>query len=121
MNPMVRNVAIYVILTLVTCGLFGLYWMLALNDDSLAAANEPGTSGVTVVLLNLVTCGIYGIYWAYQLGQRIDRINSRYGRYTDNSGILYLLLDIFGLSIVVYAVAQNELNQYYAGFRPNGY
>ena len=74
-----------------------------------------------MVILTLVTCGIYGIYWAYQLGQRIDRINARYGRYTDNSGLLYLLLDILGLSIVVYAVAQNELNQYYTGSYANRY
>lgn len=116
MIPVVRNVAIYVILTLVTCGLFGFFWMIVLNDDSLAAAGEYGTGGGMVVFLTLVTCGIYGIYWSYQLGQRIDRINAGYGRYTDNSGLLYLLLCILGLSIVAYAVAQNELNQY-AGFR----
>lgn len=121
MIPKVRNVAIYVILTLVTCGLFGLYWMVVLNDDSLEVAGEDGTQGMMVLVLTLVTCGIYGIYWAYQLGQRINRINARYGRYTDNSGLLYLLLYILGLSIVVNAVAQNELNQYYAGFRPGGY
>lgn len=121
MIPMVRNVAIYVILTLVTCGLFGFYWMVVLNDDSLEASGESGTTGGMVVLLTLVTCGIYGIYWSYQLGQRIDRINANYGRYTDNSGLLYLLLNLFGLAIVVYAVAQNELNQYYTSFRPGGY
>lgn len=121
MIPAQRNVAIYVILTIVTCGIFGFYWMMVLNDDVLAAEGGPGTGGGTVVILTLVTCGIYGIYWAYQLGQRIDRINARYGRYTDNSGLLYLLLDVLGLSIVVYAVAQNELNQYYTGFYANRY
>lgn len=121
MIPAVRNVVVYVILTVITCGLFGIYWMIVLNNDSLEAAGESGTSGGAVLLLTLVTCGIYGIYWAYQLGQRIDRINSRYGRYTDNSGLLYLLLDLFGLSIVVYAVAQNELNQYYNSFGSDGF
>lgn len=121
MIPAVRNVAAYVILTIVTCGLFGIYWMIVLTDDSLEAAGESGTSGGTAFLLTLVTCGIYGIYWAYQLGQRIDRMNSRCGRYTDNSGLLYLLLELFGLGIVVYAVAQNELNRYYMSFGPNGY
>ena len=120
MIPVKRNIVMYVILTLVTCGLFGLFWMIVLNDDSLAAAGEFGTSGGTVVILTLVTCGIYGIYWSYQLGQRVDRINAGYGRYTDNSGLLYLLLCIFGFSIVVCAVAQNELNQY-AGFRTGPY
>ena len=61
MIPVKRNIVIYVILTLVTCGLFGLFWMIVLNDDSLAAAGESGTSGGTVVILTLVTCGIYGI------------------------------------------------------------
>ena len=37
MIPMVRNVAIYVILTLVTCGLFGIYWMIVLNPAPRAA------------------------------------------------------------------------------------
>ena len=101
--------------------MFGIYWMIVLNDDSLEASGESGTTGGMVVLLTLVTCGIYGIYWSYQLGQRIDRINTSYGRYTDNSGLLYLLLNLFGLAIVVYAVAQNELNQYYTGFRESGY
>lgn len=121
MIPAERNVAAYVILTIVTCGIFGLYWMVVLNNDSLEAAGESGTSGGTVLLLGLVTCGIYWIYWAYQLGQRIDRMNSRIGRYTDNSGLLYLLLELFGLGIVVYAVAQSELNRYYTSFGSTPY
>lgn len=121
MIPAERNVVAYVILTIVTCGIFGIYWMIVLNNDSLEAAGEIGTSGGMVLLLSVVTCGIYGIYWAYQLGQRIDRINSRSGRYTDNSGLLYLLLDLFGLTIVTFAVAQNELNRYYASFGSSPY
>ena len=33
--------------------------------------------------------------------------------YTDNSGLLYLLVSIIGLQIVVYAIMQNELNLYF--------
>ena len=71
-----------------------------------------------VLVLSLVTCGIYGLYWMYQTGRRVDRLNARYGRHTDNSGLLYLIIGILGLSIVVYGVAQNELNQYYRNFPP---
>ena len=49
MIPAERNVAVYVILTIVTCGIFGIYWMLVLNNDSLEAAGESGTSGGMVL------------------------------------------------------------------------
>ncbi len=108
-----RNIAVCIILTIVTCGIYGIYWMIVLNDEVLQALQEEGTGGGLVFLFTLLTCGIYGIYWCYQMGQRIDRLNSRYGRYTDNSGLLYIILDIVGLSVVAYAVMQNELNKYY--------
>lgn len=113
MENRARNIAVCVILSIVTCGIYTIYWMIVLNDEVLEALQEDGTSGGMVFLFTLITCGIYGLYWAYQMGQRIDRLNSRYGRYTDNSGLLYLLLYLFGLSIVVHGVAQNELNKYY--------
>lgn len=113
MGNRARNIAVCVILSIVTCGIYTIYWMIVLNDEVLEALQEDGTSGGMVFLFTLITCGIYGLYWAYQMGQRIDRLNSRYGRYTDNSGLLYLLLCLFGLSIVFYGVAQNELNKYY--------
>ena len=113
-----RNVALSIVFTILTCGIYGWYWMVVLNDDMLDALNEDGTSGGLVLALSLVTCGIYGLYWMYQTGRRVDRLNARYGRHTDNSGLLYLIIGILGLSIVVYGVAQNELNQYYRNFPP---
>lgn len=113
-----RNVALSIVFTILTCGIYGWYWMVVLNDDMLDALNEDGTSGGLVLVLSLVTCGIYGLYWMYQTGRRVDRLNARYGRHTDNSGLLYLVIGILGLSIVVYGVAQNELNQYYRNFPP---
>ena len=87
--------------------------MIVLNDDMLDALEEEGTSGGMVFLFSLITCGIYGLYWIYQMGKRVDRLNDRYGRHTDNSGLLYLLVSIIGLQIVVYAIMQNELNLYF--------
>lgn len=113
-----RNIALCVIFTIITCGIYGIYWIIVLNDEVLQALQEEGTSGGLVFLFSILTCGIYGIYWAYQMGNRIDRLNARYGRYTDNSGLLYLLLQLVGVGIIVYALAQNELNKYYRGDAP---
>ena len=63
------------------------------------------------LLLTIVTCGIYGLYWAYKQGEKIDAAKANRGVPSSNSGILYLILSIFGLGIVAWALMQNELNQ----------
>ena len=62
-----RNIAVCIVLTLVTCGIYGIYWIVCLtNDVNTVSGDVNGTSGGMVVLLTIVTCGIYGIYWAYK-------------------------------------------------------
>lgn len=106
-----RSVAVCIILSIVTCGIYGIYWFICLNNDTNTASNTFGTSGGVAFLLTLVTCGIYGFYWAYKQGEKIDAAKASRGIPTSNSGIVYLLLSIFGLSIVAWALMQNELNQ----------
>lgn len=62
-------------------------------------------------MLTLVTCGIYGFYWAYKQGEKIDKAKNMRNLPSSNSGILYLILQLFGLGIIAYALMQNELNQ----------
>lgn len=57
-----RNIAVCIILSIVTCGIYGIYWFICLNNDTNTASNTFGTSGGVAFLLTLVTCGIYGIY-----------------------------------------------------------
>ena len=106
-----RNIAVCIILTIVTCGIYGLYWIICLNNDANTASNTFGTSGGMVLLLTIVTCGIYGWYWVFKQGEKIDAAKKSRGMDSSNSGILYLILCIFGLGIVAYALMQNELNK----------
>lgn len=106
-----RNLAVCIILTIVTCGIYGLVWLYWLNDDTNTVSNEPNpTSGGIVILLSIVTCGIYGIYWAYKQGEKLNRANEMRGMAKSDRSIIYLVLVIFGLGIVAYALMQDELN-----------
>ena len=105
-----RNIALCVILSLVTCGLYGLYWFVCMTDDTNTVANEEGTSGVLALVLTIVTCGIYGLYWAYKRGELLDKAKVNRGMPASNGGVLYLILYIFG-GIIAYALIQNELNK----------
>lgn len=103
-----KSIPMCIILSLVTCGIYTLYWMVTLTEDVNTLSGESKTSGVMVLVLSLVTCGIYSWYWLYTQGDKIDRLKGSAG---SNSAILYLILCLIGLGIVAYGIMQNEINQ----------
>ena len=108
-----RSIPMCIILSLITCGIYGIYWECCIVQDSNTASNEPyATSGGMVILLSIVTCGIYGLFWAYKNGNRMNAAMARAGLPCDtNKALLYVILNIFGLSIVTMALMQDDLNR----------
>ena len=108
-----RSIGLNIVLSIVTCGIYFIYWFITLTNDVNTASNhsQDGTSGGVAFLLSLVTCGIYGYYWAYKQGEKINEAKAMRNMPADNPNVLYLILSIFGLQIVVYALAQSELNK----------
>ncbi|MEZ3446997.1 MAG: DUF4234 domain-containing protein [Lachnospiraceae bacterium] len=105
-----RNIAVCIILSIVTCGIYGLYWLVCLtNDTNTAAGTTDGTSGGMVLLLTIVTCNIYSLYWGYKQGEKIDIAKQKKGMPSSDSNVLYLLLCLF-VPVVAWALMQNELN-----------
>jgi hypothetical protein len=108
----VRSIVTYIILSIITCGIFALYWIYVLAEDMRRVSNDPNApSGGMVLLLSIVTCGIYQFIWFYRQGEIIDRVKTSLGYSSSNTGIIYLVLSIFGLSIVSTALLQDELNK----------
>lgn len=67
-----RSVPLCIVLTIITCGIYGLYWMVCLTDDSTEVTGMGNTSGGMALVFSLITCGIYSIYWAYKMGEKLD-------------------------------------------------
>lgn len=106
-----RNIVLYILLSLVTCGLFGIYWFCTLNDDTNKISGHPeAPNGVVALLLLIVTCGIYGLFWFYNMGSRIDEAKAKRGIAGGSSGALYLVLALLGFRFVSKILLQNELN-----------
>lgn len=104
-----RNIAVAIILTIVTCGIYGLFWFVKITDETNELSGDTTqTSGGLALVLTIVTCGIYGIYWAYRLGEKVDNINGANG---GSSAILFLILQLFGLGIINYGIAQDTINK----------
>lgn len=105
-----RNIGICVILSIVTCGIYGLFWFYKLTEETNIASGNNEISPGTAILFNILTCGLYGIYWAYKMGQNIAIAQNIRGIPTEDKSTLYLILSIFGLGLVVYILLQSDLN-----------
>lgn len=106
-----RNIAVCIILSILTCGIYSLIWMYQITNDVAIANNDRELSGINAVLFTILTCGIYGIYWNYKMGKCIyEAKTNRDLRASDNS-LVYLLLCILKLSIVNYCLMQADLNE----------
>ncbi len=107
-----RSIALCIILTICTCGIYGIYWFIKLTDElNYVSGNEGDTSGVLAFILTIVTCGLYGIYWAYKMGEKVDQLRVSRGQTASSMGIIYLIIFFFGDGIIVYALVQDEINK----------
>ena len=104
-----RNIIVYLLLTLVTCGIFGIYWLVVMLKD-IATTSGEDINPWMVILLSIITCGIYGIYFSYQMGKYMVKSGENYNVKIEDNSILYLILTIFGFGIVAYCLVQNDLN-----------
>lgn len=107
-----RSVGLCVVLSIVTCGIYAIYWLYCLNEDVCDVTETPGTSSGMVIVFSVISCGIYLIYWNYKMGEWLDRERTTRGVPTGSLAILYLVLSIFGLDIVSMALMQSEINHY---------
>lgn len=106
-----KSIGLCIILSIITCGIYGLYWFVCLTEDTNTIAGESDTSGGMALILTIITCGIYGLYWAYKRGEKIDKAHQNRGQAASNGGVLYLILFLLG-GIIAYALIQNEINKF---------
>lgn len=106
-----REIVTAILLTIVTCGIYGIYWFVKLTDESNEVSGSDAASGALAIVYTLITCGIYTIYWNYKMGQKMHEAGKRYGIEIADNSVLYLILSIFGLGIVNYCLIQSDLNR----------
>lgn len=106
-----RNIALQIILSIVTCGIYGLYWLICMTDESNSVTDDPTASGGMTILFIILTCGIYSFYWYYKMGQKLAEGGRKYGVAISDNSILYLVLGIFGLGLISVILIQSDLNK----------
>ena len=106
------NIPLYLILTILTCGIFNLYWNYRQMEACNAFLNRREFTFWIWLLLTILTCGIYHIFYQYKMGTAIVEIQHLLNRdLFDKLPILSVLVTIIGFSIVVDCIHQHELNK----------
>ena len=106
MNIKNRNVVTAIILTIVTCGIYGIYWaiMLAREAVSVKDASDDGILEI-VLMLFLPFLGFFLAEKKFAEGCQARGIAHK-----DNS-VIYLILGLVGLGIVNFCMLQSDLNK----------
>ena len=103
-----RSIIICITLSIVTLGLFFIYWeYLLVKNIRAIQKNESSCSGE---MLCLVLVPFYHLYWWFTRGKIVKDEFTKHGYSVSGNEMVYLILGIFGLNIVSAAIMQNDFN-----------
>ena len=109
-----RSVGLAIVLSIVTCGIYAIYWLYTMtNDVHELVGRQTTASGGMAVLYTFITCGIYSFFWMYKMGGKVDNIKAGMGNASGSmqSSVLFLILNLLGLGIVNYCLMQDTINK----------
>ncbi len=106
MNFKSRNIVTAIILSFVTCGIYGIYWAICLARDAVSV-KDPADNGLLEIILMLFL-PFLGFFLAEK--KLAEGCQAKGIAHSDNS-VVYLVLGLVGLGIVNYCMMQNDLNK----------
>lgn len=106
MNIKKRNVVTAIILTIVTCGIYGIYWAVCLAREAVSVKDPSDSAVLEIVLMLLLP--FLGFYMAEK--KLAEGCAAQGIEHKDNS-VLYLILGLVGLGIVNFCLLQSDLNK----------
>lgn len=94
-----RSLFMYIVLSVITCGIYGWYFIYKLAQDTnkMCAGDGERTAGLGMyILLSIITCGFYSIYWLYKIQDRFQDAGMRYGVMIRETGTTVVLWCVVG-------------------------
>jgi uncharacterized sodium:solute symporter family permease YidK len=101
-----RNIVSCILLTLITCGIYGIYWTIMLAKEAVSV-KDPSDSAILEIVLMLFIPFV-GLFLAEK--KFAEGCAAKGIPHSDNS-VLYLILGLVGLGIVGFCMLQNDLNK----------
>lgn len=107
----VRSVPMVVVLNIVTCFIYNIYWVYKTTDEIKNFMEREDINPTLELILYIVTCGLYSYYWLYKYGKIVYlEMTKKAGLdSTEDSTILLVILNLF-MYVVSSAILQDKLN-----------
>lgn len=105
-----RSVAAVIILSLITCGIYALYWVYTTANELEAEGQTGGMSPALLLILTIFISPVgFALYGNY-VDDNLNAIRSRRGMPTVDNKVVYIILGIF-VWIVLVGLVQNDINK----------
>jgi hypothetical protein len=114
----VRSIVTDIILTIITCGIYGLYWQYKQMETLNNWLRREDFNFWIWLILSIITCGIFALYYEYKMARGIIEIQEQNSlRISSELPLICVLLAVFSLGIVSLAIQQSEINKFYGETR----
>ena len=105
-----RSVASVVLLTIITCGIYGVWWTWVTCKAMQEQGKITRIPPVLTVLMMLFYSGVGGALLGLDADDNLNAIKEMHGMPKTDNKVLWIILGVI-IPIVVMALVQNEINQ----------
>ena len=106
---MKRSAINVILLSIVTCGIYGIYWMYTVGKEINEALNREAVNPV-LALLSLI-CYPVIFYYVYTLDKALGELSEQRGTTYNSNFVIWVITMLFGLGMfVVEFQTQETLN-----------
>lgn len=101
-----RNIATCIVLSVVTCGIYQIYWVFKVVSEAVKVKDETD-NGLLEILLSIFLAPV-GLFLAEK---KLYEGAAEKGLALADNSIIYLIISIFCMPIIALALMQNDLNK----------
>ncbi|MEI0698479.1 DUF4234 domain-containing protein [Brachyspira intermedia] len=121
-NFQAKSLLTVTILSIVTCGIYLIYWIYATTNDVNNYMEQEYINPTLALVLSIITCGLFTVYWFYKYGTIVFNDMSKKAEldsYGESAAVLAILLFIpFGYIYSIIAL-QSKLNIIFTKYSDN--
>ena len=106
-----RNIVLVIIFTLITCGIYGWYWVYDTLKGMETVSGKEATVNSTIALLLCIFVAPVGyILFGMAADEQLNMIKAERGITQVDNKVMYMILGFF-LPIVLMPIVQDEINR----------
>lgn len=105
-----RSVAGLFFFSILTLGIYYLYWIYAVSKETQQYLGRRTTSPGVELLLCIITFGIYWFYWIIKYSRLAAECQKKAGLPPEDNAVINLILAIIGLGLISSMIIQASLN-----------